>query len=109
VEQDRAHRPFCHTTQNWRGKPLTSRLAVVALIGATTTKAGLKVDCALDERNYDKGKKVSDAAMAAHAITGDAFHLEWNYTIKPRTLAERVAVIFAGVLAPIRGRVHVRC
>jgi hypothetical protein len=27
---------------------LTDRLAVVELIGATTTKTGLKVDCALD-------------------------------------------------------------
>jgi hypothetical protein len=29
---------FCHITQNWRGRPLTDRLAVVELIGATTTK-----------------------------------------------------------------------
>ena len=32
------HRMFCHITHNWRGKPLTSRLAVVELIAATTTK-----------------------------------------------------------------------
>jgi Rhodopirellula transposase DDE domain len=36
------HRLFCHITQNWRGRPLTDRLAVVELIGATTTKTGLK-------------------------------------------------------------------
>jgi len=35
------HRMFCHITQNWRGKPLVSRLAVVNLIAATTTKTGL--------------------------------------------------------------------
>ena len=34
------HRMFCHITQNWRGKPLVSRLAVVDLIAATTTKGG---------------------------------------------------------------------
>jgi hypothetical protein len=39
------HRMFCHITQNWRGRPLTDRLAIVELIGATTTKAGLKVEC----------------------------------------------------------------
>jgi hypothetical protein len=78
------HRLFCHITQNWRGRPLTDRLAVVELIGATTTKAGLKVDCVLDERTYQKGIKVSDAEMQALDITGDAFHPEWNYTIKPR-------------------------
>ena len=79
------HRLFCHITQNWRGRPLTDRVAVVELIGATTTKAGLKVECALDERTYEKGIKVSDAEMASLDITGDTFHPEWNYTIKPRS------------------------
>ncbi len=82
------HRLFCHITQNWRGRPLTDRIAVVELIGATTTKAGLKVECALDERTYEKGIKVRDTEMDALDITGDAFHPEWNYTIKPRQLAE---------------------
>ncbi len=30
------HRMFCHITQNWRGRPLTNRLTIVDLIGATT-------------------------------------------------------------------------
>jgi Rhodopirellula transposase DDE domain len=79
------HRMFCHITQNWRGKPLTDRLTIVSLIGATTTKTGLKIECALDERTYEKGIKVSDAEMATLNITGDDFHPNWNYTIKPRT------------------------
>lgn len=78
------HRLFCHITQNWRGRPLTDRLAVVELIGATTTKTGLKVECAIDDSTYEKGVKVSDAEMAGIHITGDQFHPEWNYTIKPR-------------------------
>ena len=40
------HRLFCHITQNWRGRPLTTRVAGIELIGATTTKTGLKVDSA---------------------------------------------------------------
>lgn len=72
------HRLFCHITQNRRGWPLTDRVAVVKLTGATTTKSGLKVDCALDTRTYPKGIKVSDAEMAALDITGDTFHPEWN-------------------------------
>ena len=80
------HRLFCHITQNWRGRPLTDRAAVVELIGATTTDTGLKVECLLDDRTYEKGIKVSDAEMQALDITGDAFHPEWNYTIKPRRL-----------------------
>ena len=78
------HRMFCHITQNWRGRPLTDRIAIVELIGATTTKAGLKVECALDPRTYEKGIRVSDAEMETLSITGDDFHPEWNYTIKPR-------------------------
>ena len=80
------HRMFCHITQNWRGRPLTDRLAIVELIGATTTKAGLKVECALDTRNYEKGIKISDAEMELLNIEGDDFHPEWNYTIKPRLM-----------------------
>ena len=53
------HRLFCHITENWRGTPLTSRLAVVELIASTTTKAGLKVRCELDTRTYQKGIKVT--------------------------------------------------
>ena len=68
------HRLFCHITQNWRGRPLTDRLAVVELIGATTTDTGLKVECALDPRTYEKGVKVSDAAMAALSLKADDFH-----------------------------------
>ena len=78
------HRLFCHITQNWRGRPLTSRTAVVELIAATTTKTGLKVRCELDTKTYAKGIKVSDAEMATLNIKGDAFHPEWNYTISPR-------------------------
>ena len=80
------HRMFCHITQNWRGRPLTDRLAIVELIGATTTKAGLKVECALDTRTYEKGIKISDAEMELLNIEGDDFHPEWNYTIKPRLM-----------------------
>ena len=58
---------------------MTDRLPVVELIGATTTKTGLKVDCALDTRTYQKGIKVSNAEMKALNITGDRFHPEWNY------------------------------
>ena len=78
------HRLFCHITQNWRGKPLESRMAVVELIGATTTKSGLKVECALDERSYQKGIRIKKSEMKCLDIEGDAFQPEWNYTIKPR-------------------------
>ena len=78
------HRMFCHITQNWRGRPLESRLAVVDLIGATTTKSGLKIECALDERTYQKGIRIKKADMNLLNIEADAFHPEWNYKIKPQ-------------------------
>lgn len=82
------HRLFSHISQNWRGRPLTSRLAVVELIAATTTSTGLKVACELDTRDYPKGIKVTDAEMEALAITRDDFHPEWNYAIAPRSSDE---------------------
>jgi Rhodopirellula transposase DDE domain len=80
------HRMFCHITQNWRGRPLTDRAAVVELIAATTTKTGLTIESALDTRTYEKGIKVSRAEMNRLDIQGDTFHPEWNYTITPRAL-----------------------
>jgi hypothetical protein len=78
------HRLFCHITQNWRAKPLTSRAAVVELIAATTTKTGLKVECALDTRSYAKGIKISKAQMRTLDIRGEKFHPQWNYAVHPR-------------------------
>ena len=78
------HRMFCHITQNWRGTPLTSRLAVIELIASTTTKTGLKIRCELDPNTYPKGIKVSDHEMATLNITRDKFHPEWNYVVAPR-------------------------
>jgi hypothetical protein len=78
------HRMFCHITQTWRGKPLTSRQTVVELIASTTTRTGLTVRCELDTRTYPKGIKVNDAEMATLNIKGDLFHPEWNYAISPR-------------------------
>ena len=60
---------FCHITQTWRGKPLISRLAVVELIAATTTKTGLTVRCELDDGHYPKAIKVRDEEWPASTIS----------------------------------------
>jgi hypothetical protein len=78
------HRLFAFITQNWRGKPLISREVVQQLIGSTTTRTGLEVRCCLDENEYPKAIRVSDAEMGAINISRDDFHGEWNYTIAPR-------------------------
>ncbi len=61
------------------------RAAEIELIGKTTTKTGLEVECALDERTYDKGNRIKKAAMEALDIKGDAFNTEPSYVVKPRT------------------------
>ena len=78
------HRLFCHITQNWRDRPLTDRATVVELIAATKTKTGLTVECVLDTKVYEKGIKISNAAMKTLVVRGDEFHPEWNYSIVPR-------------------------
>jgi transposase len=78
------HRLFAWISQNWRGKPLTSYAVILKLIAATTTTAGLTVQCQLDTNSYPAGRKVSDEDMATLSILPDTFHGEWNYTILPR-------------------------
>lgn len=87
------HRMFCHISQNWRGRPLTSREVVVNLISQTTTERGLAIQAALDENRYPTGVTVSDELLAALALDRDEFHGEWNYRIKPRT-ADRLYKLF---------------
>lgn len=76
------HRLFCHITQNWRGRPLTSLEVVINLISNTTTKQGLKVKARLDKNLYPTGIKVTDASVNSIAIERNSFHGEWNYAIK---------------------------
>lgn len=78
------HRMFCHITANWRGRPLVSRQVVVNLIGGTTTREGLRIKAALDEKTYTPGIKVSDEELATLRIERDEFHGEWNYRLVPR-------------------------
>jgi transposase len=78
------HRLFCHISQNWRGRPLTSRAIVVKLISNTTTKQGLQVKAKLDKHQYKTKIKVSDEVFQTIALKKDKFHGEWNYCIQPR-------------------------
>lgn len=77
------HRLFSFISINWRGKPLRSYRTIVQLIAATTTEAGLEVRAELDQNEYPKGVKVSDAELAAVNLRPHPFHGDWNYTILP--------------------------
>ena len=70
------HRMSSHITQNWRGRPLESLEAVVNLIGATTTRAGLHIEASLDERHYDEGIKISKREMRELNLHADNLHAD---------------------------------
>ncbi len=78
------HRLFCHITQNWRGRPLTSLQVIINLIGNTTTQQGLEVYAQLDDNQYKTGIKVTDEQFKSIAIRRKRFHGDWNYQISPR-------------------------
>ncbi|MEH2463454.1 ISAzo13 family transposase [Nostoc sp.] len=78
------HRLFCHITQNWRGRPLTSLQVVINLIRNTTTTQGLEVEARLDPNLYKTGIKVTDQELETIAIERNSFHGESNYIIKPK-------------------------
>ncbi len=82
------HRMFCHITENWRGRPLISRMSVVELIAATRTAKGLRLHAELDEGEYQTGKRISEEQMRSLAIQRCEFHGEWNYSLSPRSTAE---------------------
>ncbi len=79
------HRLFSHISMNWRGRPLTSHQVVVDLIGATTTRKGLRVHAELDPGRYPTSVKVTDQELAAVPLAKHDFHGEWNYSIAPES------------------------
>lgn len=78
------HRMFSFISMNWKGEPLISYETIVNMIGATTTKSGLKIKARLDKNKYETGIKVSDREMKELKIQHHQLHPEWNYTIFPR-------------------------
>jgi transposase len=75
------HRMFSFITINWRGRPLTSYRTIIELIGATTTKTGLKIRAQRDTEWYPTGIKITDAQLAALPLRPHDFHGDWNYTL----------------------------
>lgn len=78
------HRLFSFISMNWAGKPLRSFEEMLNFIRATTKKAGLKVKAVLNEKDYAKGRRVSDTEMKKLNLERHEVCPEWNYTIRPR-------------------------
>ena len=65
---------------------VTDLKTIVELIGNTTTKTGLKIKTKVDEKTYEKGRKVANKSFNSIALKKMDFHGEWNYTIQPNNL-----------------------
>ena len=85
------HRLFSHISINWRGKPLTSLETIIELLSHTTTQHGLTVTAVVDQNSYPTGIKVSDEEISRLNIERDAFHGDWNYTMRPHRVPARVS------------------
>ena len=82
------HRLFSFISSNWRGEPLRDYETIVKLISRTATATGLQVTCRLDRRKYPTGRKVTDEEMRRVHLERHKCHGDWNYTIRPRTMAK---------------------
>ena len=78
------HRLFSFISLTWKGQPLINYETVVNLIGATTTKSGLRVKAVLDTNEYETGVKVSNSQMEELSLRRHNTHPDWNYTLDPR-------------------------
>jgi Rhodopirellula transposase DDE domain len=77
------HRLFSEMSKHWAGQPLRDYTNVQRLIRETTTSTGLKVSCALDTRNYEKGIKLSQEQISQISLLKHRVLADWNYTFLP--------------------------
>lgn len=85
------HRLFSEISKNWAGIPLTDFESVVNLAKNTQTATGLRVDSVLDDRDYEKGIRVSDQQMKELLIVPNKKIGKWNYSILPTSSAVRLS------------------
>jgi len=78
------HRLFSFISLTWKGQPLVNYETVVNLIGATTTRSGLRVKAVLDRNEYETGVKVTKSQMESLRLEPHKTHPAWNYTLQPR-------------------------
>jgi hypothetical protein len=78
------HRVFSEISKHWAGQPLTDYSTIVRLIGETTTRTGLQINCSLSTKNYPTKIKVSDVQMAQLDLLKHPTLPDWNYTLFPR-------------------------
>ncbi len=77
------HRLFSFISKNWAGVPFRSHEVLINYVKTTRTSRGLTVDAHLVERQYEKGKKVSNEQWNALNIRYHETFPNWNYTLMP--------------------------
>ena len=77
------HRLFSEISKNWAGKPLESYETILKYIRTTRTSGRLRVGARLLRGQYEKGEKISDAAMANLVLSPHDILPNWNYTFAP--------------------------
>lgn len=77
------HRMFSFISNNWSAHPLHDHETVLKFIRTTKTTAGLRIRASLNEKHYEKGKKVSDQEMQRIALKRYTLRPNWNYSIAP--------------------------
>ncbi len=82
------HRMFSEISKNWAGHPLESFEILLNFIRDTKTETGLHIEAYLDQREYEKGIKVSDKEFKQLRITRNEELSNWNYTIMPDQIPE---------------------
>jgi len=75
------HRLFSAISKNWAGVPLRTYETILNYINTTTTTKGLSVKANIVLKQYEKGKKISDAQMTALSISYGEKFPKWNYTV----------------------------
>lgn len=78
------HRLFSEISKNWAGRPLDSYETMSKYIKTTTTKTGLKVNCHVVDKHYEKGEKITDEQMASLCLKKHVVFPMWNYTLFPQ-------------------------
>lgn len=78
------HRLFSEISKNWKGEPLTSYATVLNFLKTTATDTGLTVKAYMADKEYPKGKKITNEQLAALFIVKHAIFPKWNYTLLPR-------------------------
>jgi hypothetical protein len=77
------HRMFSFISGNWAAQPLYDYETVLKFIRTTKTTAGLKIRASLNNKHYDKGRKISDQQIQGITLKRYTLRPNWNYSIAP--------------------------